>query len=142
MAEITAKPTMKAWIENYETNKFDNFADLKNNKNCNWFYWQDENNLPKYMQGLYEAIKALYSTEKLSAEDFYVTLKEVETFSAKSILYANVIISQEKNNLPVVILTPDYSGNNTNNVLFVIQNKNRIEGSLEDMIDYINNNKL
>lgn len=142
MAEITAKPTMKVWIENYETNKFDNFADLKNNKKCNWFCWQNEDNLPGYMQGLYEAIKALYSTEKLSAEDFYVTLKEVETFSAKSILYANVIISQEKNNLPVVILTPDYSGNNTNNVLFVIQNKNRIEGSLEDMIDYINNNKL
>lgn len=142
MTEITAKPTMKSWIENYETNKFDNFFDLKNNKKCNWFGWQSEDNLSGYMQGLYEAIKALYSTEKLSAEDFYVTLKEVETFSAKSILYANVIISQEKNNLPVVILTPDYSGENKKNVLFVIQNKNRIEGSLEDMIDYINNNKL
>lgn len=142
MTTVITKPTMKAWIENYEKDQFAQCADLKNNADCNWCYFQNEKNLAGYMPFLYEVIKALHATEKLSHEDFYVTLKEVETFAAKSVVYANVIISQEKNNLPVVIVTPDYTGEDKKNTLFVIQDKNRIEGSLREITDYINNNKL
>lgn len=136
--EITNRPTIKAWVESYINGKFNVDKDIHKISECNWFSWANENNLVDYMPEIFNVINAISKTNKFSGEeDFFITLKEVTTYSHPATDYANIIISQKTNNIPVLIITPDFTGKNEKVELFVISNKDKKIDSVENICLFI-----
>ena len=80
------------------------------------------------------AIKMVQETGKLNENEIFIRLKEVPKFGREHYNYANVIFYQELNNTPIIVLTPDYEGHSE---LFLINNKHKVTGSLDDIKDYL-----
>lgn len=121
------RKTIAQWLEAYEKG-FD-----ENNlvEEAGWICWQNEvSDLVVRMPMMYETVKLIADSGKFDVNAFYVRLKEVSYFSANDIVYANVIISQELNQLPVLVLTPDINGVSE---LFLINNKHKVVGTMEEM---------
>lgn len=121
------RKTIAQWLEAYEKG-FD-----ENNlvEEAGWICWQNEvSDLVARMPMMYETVKLIADSGKFDVNAFYVRLKEVSYFSANDIVYANVIISQELNQLPVLVLTPDINGVSE---LFLINNKHKVVGTMEEM---------
>lgn len=136
--EITNLPTIKEWVNSYMNGDFNVEKNLHTIKECNWFSWANENNLADYMPEIFNVINAISKTKKFAGEeDFFVTLKEVTTYSYPSTDYANIIISQKTNNTPIFIITPDYTGKNEKVQLFVISNKDKKVDSVENICLFI-----
>lgn len=137
----TNKPTINHWLTAYEKDHFNNNVNLHENPDCNWFSWLNKDSLSVYIQQMNEVLSHLSKTAKFNTdEDFFVTLKEVSNFSQLHGEYANIIISKKVNKMPFLIITPDYSGENKNVELFVIQNKHKIVGSIQEICDYVDGN--
>lgn len=121
------RKTIAQWLEAYEKGfNEDNLVE-----EAGWICWQNEvSDLVARMPMMYETVKLIADSGKFDVNAFYVRLKEVSYFSANDIVYANVIISQELNQLPVLVLTPDINGVSE---LFLINNKHKVVGTMEEM---------
>lgn len=121
------RKTIAQWLEAYEKGfNEDNLVE-----EAGWICWQNEvSDLVARMPMMYETVKLIADSGKFDVNSFYVRLKEVSYFSANDIVYANVIISQELNQLPVLVLTPDINGVSE---LFLINNKHKVVGTMEEM---------
>jgi len=121
------RKTIAQWLEAYEKG----FNESNLVEEAGWICWQNEvSDLVARMPMMYETVKLIADSGKFDVNAFYVRLKEVSYFSANDIVYANVIISQELNQLPVLVLTPDINGVSE---LFLINNKHKVVGTMEEM---------
>lgn len=121
------RKTIAQWLEAYEKG----FDEKNLVEEAGWICWQNEvSDLVTRMPMMYETVKLIADSGKFDVNAFYVRLKEVSYFSANDIVYANVIISQELNQLPVLVLTPDINGVSE---LFLINNKHKVVGTMEEM---------
>lgn len=121
------RKTIAQWLEAYEKG----FNESNLVEEAGWICWQNEvSDLVARMPIMYETVKLIADSGKFDVNAFYVRLKEVSYFSANDIVYANVIISQELNQLPVLVLTPDINGVSE---LFLINNKHKVVGTMEEM---------
>lgn len=121
------RKTIAQWLEAYEKG----FNENNLVEEAGWICWQNEvSDLVSRMPMMYETVKLIADSGKFDVNAFYVRLKEVSYFSANDIVYANVIISQELNQLPVLVLTPDINGVSE---LFLINNKHKVVGTMEEM---------
>lgn len=121
------RKTIAQWLEAYEKG----FNESNLVEEAGWICWQNEvSDLVARMPMMYETVKLIADSGKFDVNAFYVRLKEVSYFSANDIVYANVIISQKLNQLPVLVLTPDINGVSE---LFLINNKHKVVGTMEEM---------
>lgn len=129
------KKSIKEWIKSYESGEFHckNEASIHS---AGWLMWEQPKDLPKHIEALYEAIKMVQSTGKMNENEIFIRLKEVPKFGRENYNYANVIFYQELNNTPIIVITPDYEGHSE---LFLINNKHKVTGSLNEIKDYLVN---
>lgn len=127
------KKSIKEWVHAYEAGdlKCDGEASIHA---AGWLMWEEPEALKEHIKALYEAIKMVQETGKLNEDEIFIRLKEVPKFGRENYNYANVIFYQELNNIPILVLTPDYEGHSE---LFLINNKHKIAGSLDDIKDYL-----
>lgn len=129
------KTSINQWIENYNQGLCHS-KDLESVKQAGWICWENIENLPVEVKKINDALKIIAESGKFDNDNFFVRLKEVPVFGRETRTYANVIISQELNNLPVIIFTPDQNGVSE---LFLISNKHKVTGTMEDIKVYLNN---
>lgn len=127
--------SINEWILAYENNLF-NLDTIENIHSADWIMWESSEDLKKYMEGMYKAIKMVRDTNKFDSNEVFVTLKEVPVFGSENYNYANVIFSRDPNMLPVIMVTPDKKGRSE---LFLISNKHAKSGTLEELKEEIIN---
>lgn len=127
------KKSIKEWLISYEKGEFSCESEESINA-AGWLMWEVTETLKEHIKALYSAIKMVQETGKLNEDEIFIRLKEVPKFGRENYNYANVIFYQELNNLPILVLTPNYEGNSE---LFLINNKHKVTGRLDDIKDYL-----
>lgn len=127
------KKSIKEWVNAYENGEF-NCVNDESIHAAGWLMWEEPEALKDHVKELYKAIKMVQETGKLNENEIFIRLKEVPKFGREHYNYANVIFYQELNNTPIIVLTPDYEGHSE---LFLINNKHKVTGSLDDIKDYL-----
>jgi len=129
------KTSINQWLESYKQGLL-HCNDSESIKVAGWICWENEKNLPDEVKKIHEAVCVIAASGKFDNDNYFVRLKEVPVFGRENRTYSNVVISQELNNLPVIILTPDQNGVSE---LFLISNKHKVAGSMQDIENYLIN---
>ena len=126
------KNTLSQWIENYKSGSFD----CKNDetlKKSGWISIEDENEAFNDFEIIAKAINAIIDSKSIPADKYFVTLKQVPFFGCRNGNYSSIVISQELNSLPVIMISP----HEENAELFLINNKHKVVGTLEEIQHYL-----
>lgn len=127
-----AKCTISQWVENYNIGNFKE-KNEKTFKDSGWISIEDEEEAFNDLPLISKAINIIIDSGNIPADKYFVTLKQVPFFGCKNGNYSSIIISQELNSLPVIMITP----NEEKAELFLINNKHKVVGSLDDIKKYL-----
>lgn len=125
------------WLSYYEQGDF-HCRDHQKICQAGWLMWEITETLQNEIEKLYQCVKVAKESG-INVDKTFVRLKQVPQFGRKEYNYSDVIFYQNPHNTPVVIITPDYKGKTE---LFVIANKHKVVGSLNEISDYLKNNFL
>jgi hypothetical protein len=127
-----SKNTISQWVENYNSGLFDKKND-ETFKLSGWISIEDENEAFEDFKIIAKAINLIIESGSIPPEKYFVTLKQVPFFGCKNGNYSSIIISQELNSLPIIMISPSEN----NSELFLINNKHKVVGTLEDIKCYL-----